>query len=216
MLGYDDSKDNEGGGLLSQAASVSRWSVMRLSKEQKICGGISLLVAGVIAVGLLASPGEHAAPVVVLSACATAAYGQCGGTGFTGDSCCPDGSECVLRSADYSQCSPACLNEAWGQCGGKDFLGSSCCPGSHSCVLRSVDFSQCVPQSPAVAVPAVAAVAVPAAVPVAAAALPLSDPGCTTKPWTQCGGKKYTGAKCCPDGYHCTFRTEDYSQCARD
>ena len=39
---------------------------------------------------------------------------------------------------------------------------------------------------------------------------------CANAPWTQCGGKKYTGAKCCPDGYHCTFRTEDYSQCARD
>lgn len=161
MLGYDDSKDNEGGGLLSQAASASRWSVMRLSKEQKYCGGISLLVAGVVAVGLLASPAEHAAPVVAMAsgACATAAYGQCGGTGFTGDSCCPDGTECVSRSADYSQCAPACLNEAWGQCGGKDFKGSTCCPGSHSCVMRSVDFSQCVPE-------------------------------CENEAWDQCGGDK--------------------------
>lgn len=87
----------------------------------------------------------------------------------------------------------------------------TCCPSASDCIARSEGYSQCVPHAPAVALPAVAAVAAPAA-----AAHPLSDPGCTTKPWTQCGGKKYTGAKCCPDGYHCTFRTEDYSQCARE
>ena len=42
------------------------------------------------------------------------------------------------------------------------------------------------------------------------------DAGCPTLAWTQCGGKGYTGATCCPKGYSCTYRTSDYSQCAKD
>ena len=43
----------------------------------------------------------------------------------------------------------------------------------------------------------------------------VSDAACTTGPWTQCGGKYYTGSTCCPKGYSCTYRTEGFSQCAR-
>ena len=44
---------------------------------------------------------------------------------------------------------------------------------------------------------------------------PPAGNGCSTEPWTQCGGKGFVGDKCCPEGYSCVFRTQDFSQCAR-
>ena len=31
---------------------------------------------------------------------------QCGGYGWTGETCCPDGDACVVQDAYYSQCEP--------------------------------------------------------------------------------------------------------------
>ncbi|KAJ3044470.1 hypothetical protein HDV00_001897 [Rhizophlyctis rosea] len=38
------------------------------------------------------------------TALAASAYGQCGGSGFTGDTSCPSGYACVVSNAWYSQC----------------------------------------------------------------------------------------------------------------
>ena len=95
----------------------------------------------------------------------------------------------------------------WGQCGGTGFVGNRCCPSDASCIVRSLDFSQCVPAKlPADVVHTSGASFDPDLV---------SDATCTTGPWTQCGGKYYTGDSCCPKGYSCTYRTEGFSQCAR-
>ncbi|KAI0873900.1 carbohydrate-binding module family 1 [Hypoxylon argillaceum] len=44
--------------------------------------------------------------LVGLAAAATAPYGQCGGTGWTGDTTCASGYTCVYSNAYYSQCLP--------------------------------------------------------------------------------------------------------------
>ena len=36
--------------------------------------------------------------------CATPPWTQCGGEGYKGDTCCPDGYSCVVRTAEFSQC----------------------------------------------------------------------------------------------------------------
>lgn len=42
--------------------------------------------------------------MAALAKCSTAPWTQCGGDGFKGDSCCPSGYECVVRTSDFSQC----------------------------------------------------------------------------------------------------------------
>jgi len=43
---------------------------------------------------------------------------------------------------------------------------------------------------------------------------PPVPPGqCTIKPWAQCDGEGYTGQKCCPAGFECTFRSKYFYQC---
>jgi len=41
--------------------------------------------------------------------CANKAYGQCGGQGWTGPTCCPTGSTCSASGDYYSQCKPTSL-----------------------------------------------------------------------------------------------------------
>lgn len=45
-----------------------------------------------------------AAPVIEDRQNCAAAYGQCGGTGFTGSTCCASGATCVVVNSYYSQC----------------------------------------------------------------------------------------------------------------
>ena len=44
------------------------------------------------------------------AACATGAWGQCGGrvgaVAFSGEACCPQGNTCTKRTDEYSQCVP--------------------------------------------------------------------------------------------------------------
>lgn len=47
-----------------------------------------------------------AAPVVEDRATCSSLYGQCGGTGWTGATCCESGSVCTFGNAYYSQCLP--------------------------------------------------------------------------------------------------------------
>ena len=103
------------------------------------------------------------------------------------------------------------------QCGGKGFQGSACCGPEADCVARSSDFSQCVPKAPGAGA-GVAARSEPKRAAVGWFGDPAQDPDdtvCSTEPWTQCDGKGYSGDKCCPKGYTCTYRTDHFSQCTR-
>ena len=58
---------------------------------------------------LLAPAGEAAAVALVGAAdggCPTEIWTQCGGEGFKGDTCCPAGASCIVRSTKFSQCVP--------------------------------------------------------------------------------------------------------------
>ena len=113
----------------------------------------------------------------------------------------------VPHSADLSRATATRRTSHWGQCGGTGFVGNRCCPSDSSCVVRSLDFSQCVPTKLPEDVVRMSGASFDPDI--------VSDAACTTGPWTQCGGKYYTGSTCCPKGYSCTYRTEGFSQCAR-
>jgi hypothetical protein len=40
-----------------------------------------------------------------------------------------------------------------------------------------------------------------------------SGGGCLNAPYAQCGGTCWTGSRCCPTGYACTYQSTFYSQC---
>ena len=252
MLGYDDSKESGllSGGLLSGA--TNRWAWLRNSGREKsvvaialgAVGFTTLLLMSLHSGGAVTTKGSNTEADQLSAACATGAWGQCGGrvgaVTFSADPCCPEGNTCSKRTEEYSQCVPDCQcarhsnrpsplghtrphreplpaplisrccmrrTSHWGQCGGTGFVGNRCCPSDASCIVRSLDFSQCVPSKlPADVVHMSGASFDPDIV---------SDATCTTGPWTQCGGKYYTGDSCCPKGYSCTYRTEGFSQCAR-
>ena len=86
---------------------------------------------GFVAGRFTASSPAAVAPMVVAAAqqqrlqdpppgapCANAPWTQCGGTGFSGPTCCPDETSCVSRGPDFSQCVPDCLNLPWAPCDG--------------------------------------------------------------------------------------------------
>jgi len=100
--------------------------------------------------------------------CSKVRYAQCGGGGFTGDACCPDGMWCMYSNEWWSQCEPCsetwnseacsdstpaaatgCSNGKYAQCGGGGFTGDACCPDSMWCMYSNEWWSQCEPCSEA-------------------------------------------------------------------
>ena len=83
--------------------------------------------------------------------CSNAAWDQCGGTGFGGDSCCPAGYNCTYQNEWFSGCSleDLCLVIQFGQCGGTDADGNpwpedqKCCPDGFSCAYTN-PYYRCV------------------------------------------------------------------------
>ena len=67
----------------------------------------TIILAAVGSVALLAVYISRASPSVTLlsehSACSNPDWGQCGGKGFNGDSCCAQDSKCVFRDSEFSQ-----------------------------------------------------------------------------------------------------------------
>lgn len=123
--------------------------------------------------------------------CANKEFGQCGGSGWSGDTCCPDYDECKTVNAYFSQCMPKnlCLNPMYGQCGGMDNHQpprpwtpanhhQTCCPPSFECSFQSQYYSQCVFNTTA-------------------------NTTCATA-YQQCGGEGWTGKTCCIPGFECT------------
>jgi len=82
------------------------------------------------------------------SGCTNAAQAQCGGSAWTGATCCPDGYTCTVQNPYYSQCLPSSRAEVaatptvakkWGTCS-----ASLPCPTGWECGKRA-EAAQCVP-----------------------------------------------------------------------
>ena len=81
-------------------------------------------------------------------------WSQCGGKGFSGSTCCRQGT-CIVSNMWYSQCitqqavqqQPAVQQQMcspkYGQCGGQDHKGATCCTQS-TCKRISEWYSQCL------------------------------------------------------------------------
>ena len=122
--------------------------------------------------------------------CANKEWGQCGGSTWSGDACCPDYDECKVVNSFYSQCQPVgiCLNPMYGQCGGYDhqqpprpwnstYHHLTCCPPSFDCIAQDKWYSQCVYDN--------------------------VTSSCSGA-YKQCGGQGYKGPACCIPGFKCT------------
>jgi hypothetical protein len=123
--------------------------------------------------------------------CKNKEFDQCGGSGFSGDTCCPSYDDCNVQNAQYSQCQPKnlCLTPQFGQCGGSSKgvpidKHHTCCPASFDCVYTNPDYSQCQPSK-----------------------------NITSKcgaAYAQCGGDGWKGPTCCIPGYKCTVKDAKY------
>ncbi|KAJ3125850.1 hypothetical protein HK098_008163 [Nowakowskiella sp. JEL0407] len=91
----------------------------------------------------------------------------------------------------------------YGQCGGTYYQGSTYCVAGTVCKFVSSFYSQCVPTSSSTTTTTTTTATSPSPSPTA---------NCQPKN-AQCGGKTYTGAKCCASGSTCTVVSEWYSQC---
>jgi hypothetical protein len=126
--------------------------------------------------------------------CANAPFAQCGGDGWTGDTCCSPGYNCTFSNEYYSGCSPEdlCLTVQYGQCAGtvngeplpKENM---CCPPSFECEFVNQYFSQCVEKG-------------------------TNSTDCSPA-YGQCGGDGWEGYTCCIPGYSCEVDNEFYSGC---
>jgi len=100
---------------------------------------------------------------VQVSECRNSGYAQCGGYGFNGANCCPEGFYCKNFNPYYSQCvlngtyvettdaeqpTPvaSCDNIRYGQCGGIGYTGPTCCTLGFVCTVQSEYYHQCLPK----------------------------------------------------------------------
>eukprot|EP00752_Nemacystus_decipiens_P016303 g14579.t1 len=85
-------------------------------------------------------------------------YNQCGGTDYTGPTCCVQGYQCQEMAECYSECRPSTASstsssssassecsEGWDQCGGIEWDGPTCCVGGATCEEYNEWYHQCVP-----------------------------------------------------------------------
>jgi len=137
---------------------------------------------------------------LALASCPNKEFGQCGGKGWSGSTCCPDYDKCTNVNEYYSQCEPLnlCLNVMYGQCGGMDHHQPprpwtpanhhpTCCPSSFECVYQTKYFSQCQYNA--------------------------TNTTCAGA-FKQCGGAGWTGKTCCVPGFKCKADNKYYSGCA--
>lgn len=219
------------------------------------------------------------------------AYQQCGGNGYTGETCCIYGWECVFLNDFYSQCNVSSqptttlpldcdapgteFAQLYRQCGGRNWKGPRCCEAGSICVFDNDYYSGCKPDtstttsstgsttSTTTAATTTTTVATTTAAttttPSTTTTAPTTTTGTTTtgattttattttttpvetttvsggsststtsssatttdttttvqckKRYEKCGGKGYTGATCCEDGWWCIYGGPYYSQC---
>uniref|UniRef100_A0A7S4W2U4 CBM1 domain-containing protein n=1 Tax=Alexandrium monilatum TaxID=311494 RepID=A0A7S4W2U4_9DINO len=133
---------------------------------------------------------------------------QCGGKGWRGPTCCEDGYSCRQNNTWYSQCEALCAGPLE-QCGGKEWKGVTCCREEYTCEKKDKWYSQCRPPWAPDFGPSESEQA--------------SDrqdvhevkPSSCAEAEKQCGGRQFTGATCCQNGYTCWRKDEWYSQCKR-
>ncbi|OQR94599.1 endo-glucanase RCE3 [Thraustotheca clavata] len=121
-----------------------------------------------------------------------AAWGQCGGKDYKGDTQCAAGNSCVQYNEYYSQCQPGTADAAaaWAQCGGdKDYKGKTKCVDGATCKKWTDIYAQCVPNKQEMSAQGEVAA------------------------WGQCGGKDYKGDTQCAAGNSCVEYNEYFSQC---
>ena len=114
MLGFDDYKDS---GLLSGATNRRAWLRNSPFREKWV---VAVALCAVVGFTLLlvslnsgwTPKGSSTEADQLSAACATGAWGQCGGrvgaVAFSGEACCPQGNTCTKRTDEYSQCVPDC------------------------------------------------------------------------------------------------------------
>ncbi|KAJ3121457.1 hypothetical protein HK098_003656 [Nowakowskiella sp. JEL0407] len=104
--------------------------------KSSITTSTSTSTATVVSIGLQSKP-------------CSSKWGQCGGIGWTGATCCESGSTCQRMNDHYSQCietpqtNPSCAAK-WGQCGGNGWTGAKCCVTGTTCQSLNPYYSQCL------------------------------------------------------------------------
>ncbi|EXJ83765.1 hypothetical protein A1O1_07392 [Capronia coronata CBS 617.96] len=140
-------------------------------------------------------------------------YGQCGGTEWTGSTCCATGSSCQYMNDFYSQCLPYLGNPdcsaTYGQCGGIGWTGPSCCQSDWTCQYDNDYYSEC--RIPVDTSSPTSAASTTTATSTTSSTSTATTP-CATN-WGQCGGINWVGSTCCTDDWPCAYSNDYYWQC---
>ncbi|GAA6013517.1 hypothetical protein JCM10207_008877 [Rhodosporidiobolus poonsookiae] len=126
-------------------------------------------------------------------------WAQCGGSGYSGATCCPSGYYCSYSNAWYSQCIPGSDTSSTATTttttsSRSSSSSSSSSPSSFSTVTRSASTTSSASSAPS--------------------ASASSAPTCSNAAYAQCGGLLFLfGESCCPTGYTCEYSSLFYSQC---
>lgn len=166
---------------------------------------LALLSGALVATFLFASRGAA-------SGC-SASYGQCGGTGWTGATCCATGFSCQYSNDYFSQCRPYVGNSAcsstYGQCGGIGWTGATCCQSDWTCEYNNDYYYQCLPPTDTSSPRSSSKTSTTTAYVSQTTTVPSA---CATN-WGQCGGTGWTGPTCCTDNWPCVYGNDYYWQC---
>ncbi|KAF0719923.1 hypothetical protein As57867_000678, partial [Aphanomyces stellatus] len=118
-----------------------------------------------------------------------AAWQQCGGNNYKGDTSCAAGTKCVVVNEWYSQCQPLPTKDGqvatWQQCGGSTYKGLTVCRDEDVCQKWNDYYSQCIPKTQA------------------APKKEAEQQSGTVDRFGQCGGKEYKGNTKCGDADKC-------------
>lgn len=118
--------------------------------------------------------------------CTNGLYTQCGGIGFSGNTCCPNGAWCQPSGSTYSQC----------------VVGEAPTP-------PPTDAPSGAPTTTEPTVPPGA----PSRSPTTKAPTTSPTVTCVNAVFAQCGGSGFSGNTCCPNGSWCQPSSQWYSQC---
>ena len=122
-----------------------------------------------------------------------AEWKQCGGSGFSGPTCCESGLVCSKESEWYSQCVP----------------GTQTNPPTDPATNPPTNPATNPPTNPATNPPTNPATNPPTN---PATNQPTESNSCAAE-WEQCGGKGFAGPTCCKSGLVCDRQSKWYSQC---
>jgi uncharacterized protein YkwD len=214
-------KESEALGCGAALCTVDGWNKLILSCNYSPAGNV-LTSFNVNVLDTTCAPEELPGGPPQEVQCAQS-WGQCGGEGWEGVTCCREGAECTAVSPEFWQCrpvpqvdapaeAPAAVSEApvdkptepdvavgacagtWERCGGKFWEGPKCCPADHTCTEVDEWYFHCAPNE----------------------SLEPAAPMQCAGTWERCGGKFWEGPTCCPQNHSCTEIDEWYFHCAPD